>query len=350
MAYAEVLNSFQNSFTRVAGNDAKMGYFPTNLSCVELIASHLNIPGGINIVDPCVGEGDALIQFAKGTTDCKLLGVELSEQRGKACKAKGIETVISGYEDVSVSPGALPLVFMNPPYGMNSNNTRREEEDFLRLITNHITKDGILCYVVPDYILEEKLMKFMYSRYDILLLNRFPLPTYNEFKQCVAILRRKANVSVSDEELASVMEMVANMETLSIGSHEFKVPQTPKDKLNNFHARTWNAESGLAFAAKLCKKTNFVANELEIKDASSIDVGHPLMDLKPDLKWLMLASGVVSGSIGTDKPYEHLQRGRVRNVETIEESDEESDTETVTSHAAVTMKVIERNGTITSLM
>ncbi len=343
--------SYQNSFSRVAGNDAKMGYFPTDVDCVRMIKTHLNIPEGINVFDPCVGEGIALATLCKDVKDVSMLGIELSEQRGKEARTRGIETLIGGYETCTLTPGAFPLIFLNPPYGVSSiNGKMREEEEFIRRATNHITRGGIIVFVVPQYILEEKLVKFLCSRYTVEAAYKFP-QLKEDFKQVVLILRRNViNASLSEEEIEGFVNEFQNMPILVEGANEINVPTLEKTKLVNFHAKEWDAELGLAFTNKLCKKTTFIADELEMEDPSNLEVGQPLMDLKPDLKFLMLASGVVSGNISVGTPQEHLQRGKVQIVETKEDLDEDGEAFTVTSHASVSMTTIERDGTITHLM
>ena len=71
-----------------------MGYYPTPLSQVALIASWLNAESGkpVRLLDPCVGQGEALAALAQALAQqgvrVETWGVELSPGRAEKAAAR----------------------------------------------------------------------------------------------------------------------------------------------------------------------------------------------------------------------------------------------------------------------
>ncbi|HUM67304.1 MAG TPA: DUF6094 domain-containing protein, partial [Chloroflexota bacterium] len=64
-------------------NLEKAGYFPIAPSVTELVSTHIAAPHGGRILDPCAGEGTALVTFAE-KLGLDPFGVELHEGRAEA--------------------------------------------------------------------------------------------------------------------------------------------------------------------------------------------------------------------------------------------------------------------------
>jgi Uncharacterised methyltransferase family (DUF6094) len=71
----------------------KLGYYPLpieearNISAVLLASST-----SFSAIDPCAGDGTALLEITKNTS-AQLAGIELDADRATACAANGIATV-----------------------------------------------------------------------------------------------------------------------------------------------------------------------------------------------------------------------------------------------------------------
>ena len=344
----------QNSFSRVAGNDAKMGYFPTDLRCVDMIATHFKKVEckEFYCLDPCCGEGDALIAFSKaiGATP---IGAELHKERAKAAREKGIEVVEGNFIESIVTLNSFPVCFLNPPYGTEAFTNNREELLFLQKVTGLLTKEGYLVYVIPEYIIDDELLKYIISRYEILEALRFPEWEYKKYKQVALVMKRiPANVPSKkevEEAVAGWQSLITELTALEEGIH--MVEPVALDRLKTFHMKEFNIEQAVEHSLWMLEHTKsaFLSDSIKVEDVSRIDVGQPLMDLKPDLKYLMMAAGVCHGKIAEGTPYEHLQRG---TVSVVEESsyDEESGEGSVHTRAKITMKILERNGEFHALM
>lgn len=70
--------------TRLA-NIAKAGYFPLPDPVTKLVQTYLAAPHGGRILDPCAGEGEALVAFAE-ELGLDPYGVELHEGRAAAVR------------------------------------------------------------------------------------------------------------------------------------------------------------------------------------------------------------------------------------------------------------------------
>jgi hypothetical protein len=86
--------------TRLA-NLEKAGYFPRPASVPELILSYIAAPLGGRILDPCAGEGEALVTMAR-TLILEPFGVELHGGPGKGgapCSSTRFRHKPSGREE-----------------------------------------------------------------------------------------------------------------------------------------------------------------------------------------------------------------------------------------------------------
>ena len=104
--------------TRLA-NIEKAGYFPLPPAVTDQIASYIEAPRPGRILDPCAGEGQALVSLAEAL---KLTpyGVELHEGRAQTARA-AIAAFLAEPERPFPSHSHLlhdsfNLLFLNPPY------------------------------------------------------------------------------------------------------------------------------------------------------------------------------------------------------------------------------------------
>ncbi|MGB4873568.1 MAG: DUF6094 domain-containing protein, partial [Candidatus Promineifilaceae bacterium] len=72
--------------TRLA-NIEKAGYFPLPVPVTDLLLSHIAAPHGGRLLDPCAGEGAALVALAAGL-GLDPYGVELHEDRAKTAQGR----------------------------------------------------------------------------------------------------------------------------------------------------------------------------------------------------------------------------------------------------------------------
>ena len=144
---------------RLAGQE-KMGYYPTPLSQVALIASWLGVEPGkpVRMLDPCVGEGEALAALAQALmqqgAQVETWGVELSPGRAEKAAACLDRVLPTAWEQAHLREDAVSLLFENPPYDHEGiGDSRRQEWTFLKTSTPALMPGGVLVYIVPEYVL-----------------------------------------------------------------------------------------------------------------------------------------------------------------------------------------------------
>jgi tRNA1(Val) A37 N6-methylase TrmN6 len=109
-------------------NAEKAGYFKIPASVTDLLVTHMTAPQGGRILDPCAGEGTALVTFAEklGLDPC---GVELHEGRAEAAREVVNQLIAShatadehttgilhdSYLNLITSQGGYNLLYCNPP-------------------------------------------------------------------------------------------------------------------------------------------------------------------------------------------------------------------------------------------
>src|SRR5271157_2029136 len=123
----------------------KLGYYPLPVEEARNIRALLVSSAPYAAIDPCVGDGTALIEITKGTGAC-LAGIELDADRAAAAGATGITTVHGSAFECRILAETCSLLYLNPPYdsefGPHSN--KRMELVFLEHCYRWVTSEGVL--------------------------------------------------------------------------------------------------------------------------------------------------------------------------------------------------------------
>jgi len=120
-------------------NAEKAGYFKIPPSVTELLVTHMTAPHGGRILDPCAGEGIALVTFAE-KLGLDPFGVELHEGRAEAAREVVNQLTASqatadehttrilhdSYLNLITSQGGYNLLYCNPPYDHDDEDGRLE--------------------------------------------------------------------------------------------------------------------------------------------------------------------------------------------------------------------------------
>ena len=129
---------------------AKMGYYPLPESEGMKLRSLLSYTQPASVIDPCVGQGAALLLV---TSDAMVrrYGVELDAERARITSSKGIETIQGNTFDAIAKPESFSLLYLNPPYDseIGSIANRRMEAVFLEHTYRWLVMEGILVLVIP---------------------------------------------------------------------------------------------------------------------------------------------------------------------------------------------------------
>ncbi len=107
---------------------AKGGFYPTPPRVTDLIAELIQPPAGyarkeetLRVLDPCCGEGDALVRLANAlrkphAADVETYGVELHTERAEAARSRLDHVLGTDLFATSIANGAFGLLYVNPPY------------------------------------------------------------------------------------------------------------------------------------------------------------------------------------------------------------------------------------------
>ncbi|NKQ37557.1 MAG: hypothetical protein HF973_18330 [Chloroflexi bacterium] len=201
--------------TRLA-NIEKAGYFPLPPSVTDLILTHITAPEGGRILDPCAGEGAALVTLAEAL-NLSPFGVELHEGRAQAAR-EAVQNLAArqltqsrsaqlpdqtrilndSYLNLITSKNGYSLLYLNPPYDWDKEDGRLEYQ-WLWKTRPWLQPGGLLVYVVPRHILKmRKAAKYIAAHYDRVRVYRFPDGEYERFRQIVLFGVRRPKGVVPD--------------------------------------------------------------------------------------------------------------------------------------------------------
>ncbi len=77
----------------------KMGFYPTPEETLSMIRRKLHLTRGATLLDPCCGDGNALLNTTSGHSEVSTYGVELDTERA------GIATGVCGGRDPDTKNG-----------------------------------------------------------------------------------------------------------------------------------------------------------------------------------------------------------------------------------------------------
>ena len=291
-------------------SQAKGGYYATPPEMGELICQRLKVEEGarINIMDPCCGTGDILVQFKEHFTGqgaiVKAYGNELERSRYEEACTKLDVVVHGGYESLRTTPD-FSFLWGNPPYDRGA--LERMEVTFTRHFTvrnekRKLQKGAVVALCVPQYVLAD-LASVVPYRLDEITVYRFTDEFYPQFKQVVLFgvfnqpSRQKAKL------VAKWLKRVAQMgpeALLPLDSPKGKIYQVPPatGEVGYFRGAAMDPYELL----KDLKESPVFDEVQEWWMPSSVfktgKLKRPILPLKPAHIAIAIASGAVDGHMG----------------------------------------------------
>ena len=182
---------------RLAGQSI-MGYYPTPDLVIDILLARVTFPKDkpFAVLDPCCGEGTALERFTSGSSAVRY-GIEPDNGRYESATQLLEHVLHSPIEDCRIANKSFSLVLLNPPYDWehleegSGKRCERKEILFLKRCMPWVAPGGILVYIVPETIWNDRLRKLLAYKLDNLEVWRFPEPDYSEFQQIGVMGRRK---------------------------------------------------------------------------------------------------------------------------------------------------------------
>jgi len=129
----------------------KLGYYPLPARETQNIRALLEIHSPFAAIDPCAGDGTALLAITSGT-NAHLAAIELDVDRAESCIDKGIAAIHGSAFDCRVAAESCALLYLNPPYDteLGSHGNQRMELVFLEHCHRWLVAQGVLVLVIPN--------------------------------------------------------------------------------------------------------------------------------------------------------------------------------------------------------
>jgi hypothetical protein len=176
----------------------KLGYYPLPFEETHNIRTLLIPSGAYSAVDPCAGDGSAVIEITRGT-GAHLRAIELDADRGAACAQKEIETVHGSAFECLVPAESSSLLYLNPPYDteLGPHNNKRMAFVFLEHCFRCVIAEGVLVFVIPVTVLSA-CARLLASQFERIGVFRLTHPECLRFKQVVLFGKRKKSHARGD--------------------------------------------------------------------------------------------------------------------------------------------------------
>lgn len=356
-------------FSRLRANESKLGAYYTDVAhCMDLRKLFRFPEDEVCVLEPCIGDASAVISItgANQNPNIKIFGVELNNEVAKITRDNPfvMELLEADFTcDVMIRKNRFSFCFANPPYMAEQSNLGesqiRLEIVFLEKLPNYIKIGGILVWVVPEKsLLEISHLRHWVKNFDTLAYYRFRAEEYEKYKQMVIIGKRIGKREVRNADLEAIAEHISK--TIHELPHDLTaqvdVPPSSSDDVDLFTTRIFNADAVHQFL-----ETKGVPSEgrelfdkkISQPEFSDTKLKRPPIPLKKDSLYLLATSGAGQGYTGSIANKDlHLQRGVAEVVEDVHENfNDEDDVSsiTVTQRTAISMHIVENNGTITTL-
>ena len=304
----------------------KLGYYPLPVETARNVRSVLIASGSYCAIDPCVGEGVALLEITKDT-GARLGAIELDADRAAACEQRGIPTVHGSAFECRVPVESCSLLYLNPPYDteLGPHHNRRMESVFLEHCYRWVKPDGVLIFVIPVAALHP-CARLLASQFDHISVFRLEHPECVRFNQVVLFgTRRKAHARGEPKGIEALLRAgyrPSSIPELKVGGPErYFIP--PSDPVSI-------AYTGLP----LDEIEDAIERSVAMQNARGVLVrkqqkmtGRPVTPLHKGHVGLLACSGMLNGFFGEGED-RHIAHWRaVKHVDEFnEEGEEEGET------------------------
>ena len=171
------------------------GFYAAARAAVAAVLERLRPPstGECLILDPCAGEGHALLQLAEGLRAVPY-GIELSEDRAALVREslpEGQSLAPADFLRCTISSGSFSFLWVNPPYDFATGDEGRVESQFIERAAHRLTDNGVLALICPQDVADSHKTSefFEQSFYDI---SAMPFPAeVRKFKETIILGRKR---------------------------------------------------------------------------------------------------------------------------------------------------------------
>ncbi len=199
---------------------AKAGFYPLPEEMTPYMISAVTNSDGTTqkkLLDPASGEGIALAEYANAL-DLTPYGCELHTERANAATdliasipgTTRANVINDDYINIRTPRAAFSILYLNPPYDFDE-ESGRVEYTWLKKLRPLLAPNGLLVWVVPQRILQDKLcQRYILSWFNKVSAFRFVNESYDAYKQVVIYgLHRKSATKPTPQQTANIRQLAA---------------------------------------------------------------------------------------------------------------------------------------------
>jgi Uncharacterised methyltransferase family (DUF6094) len=193
----------------------KLGHYPLPVEEASNLSQLLLAPAPFFAVDPCAGDGTALLEVTKDFA-VQRAAIELDTDRAATAAARGIPTTQGSTFESHLPAGSCSLLYLNPPYDVEVGNhsNQRLELVFLDHCYGWLKTAGVLIFVIPDNALSPCARRLA-SQFERISIFRLTHPESVRFRQLAVVAIRKKEHHRGDTRYADqLLRLAYNSEQL----------------------------------------------------------------------------------------------------------------------------------------
>ena len=301
----------------------KLGYFPLPIEEAQNTHALLVASGPYAAIDPCVGDGTALLEVTK-STGAHLAGIELDADRAAAAAQKGIATVHGSAFECKVLAETCSLLYLNPPYdtefGPHSN--KRMELVFLEHCYRWVTSEGVLVFVVPAPAVGT-CARLLTSQFDRICVFRLGNPESVRFNQVVVFgTRKKAHLRGEPKGADELLRIAYKRQVLPVLNQDvrerYAIPPSSPARISFTGLPLDEIEDALQWSVAMQNARGILVRKQQKMS------GRPVTPLHKGHVGLLACSGMLNGFFGEGET-RHIAHWR--SVKYVDEFNEEGEAE-----------------------
>lgn len=301
----------------------KLGHYPLPTDEARRIRALLMFSAPCAAIDPCVGDGTALLEITKDI-GAHLVAIELDADRAAAAAQKGIATVHGSAFECRVSAESCSFLYLNPPYDneLGPHSNERMELVFLEHGYRWVMTEGVLVFVIPVTVLGA-CARLLASQFERISVYRLEHPESVRFNQIVVFGKRKRAHLRGDPKGADALMRAGYRPNLIPALNEavaerYAIPPSPAATVNYTGLPLDAVEDALQRSTAMQN-----ARGVLVRKQQKL-TGRPVLPLHRGAVGLLACSGMLNGFFGEGE-MRHIAHWR--SVKYVDEFNEEGEEE-----------------------
>lgn len=352
----------ENGFFQSAQNVRKLGAYYTDVDHCRRIGNLFDFDQAeeICVLEPSIGDGQAVLTVTGEREHCKIFGVELNRDTYMECLQDNPKFTAVLNEDflkgVKISNNKFSFCFANPPYGESAEEKKRLEQLFLERIAGYMRNGGYLALVIPYGVFkEEKFFRAVLGRFSLEGFYRFDDKEYEKYHQICAILKKKSPGYLRSyfEEKFAAIQRLENYPYLPEEAAEKHVIIDSRERdIDMFTTRIFDYEAAAERigASPLWAE---IGTKVFQRPYTGCNLTSPIVPVSNEIGYLLAVTGGGEGLSGNAEDQTlHLQRGvakRIQSEDAMKNDDGKVQKLVQTTYTEIKLNIVENSGRITQL-